>query len=106
MNHSAKKTNIESKEFVMANILRAEVATNCPCGGDAGHGGKTTLKLENVQSTAMEVEVERDTVSSELKAITLVFNGDHECETLIDALEFAAKSLRAMTAKNAVEETK
>ena len=29
-----------------ANILTVRVGTNCPQGGDSGHGGKTVLSLQ------------------------------------------------------------
>jgi hypothetical protein len=32
--------------------------------------------------------------------VELVFGGDTECETMIDALEFASKTLREMQADN------
>jgi hypothetical protein len=34
-------------EFFGANCLRVTVGTNCPQGGDSGHGGRTVLILED-----------------------------------------------------------
>ncbi len=40
-----------SKEIVGCNIFKCSVNTNCPKGGDGGHGGFTIFKLENEGST-------------------------------------------------------
>lgn len=84
------------KNFVDANILRCEVETNCPRGGDSGHGGVTRLVFENGASTDMRVEQRGDTTGR----IVLVFRGDTECFTLIDALEWAACELRRQVVEN------
>jgi hypothetical protein len=81
------------REFVSANILRITVGTNCPQGGDAGHGGRTIVVLEDTGSTDMRC--------AQLPGgVELVFGGDAECETLISALEFAAETLRNMQTEN------
>lgn len=84
-----------------ANILTCRIGTNCPQGGDSGHGGITILEFEDKSSTDMNAEL------SNLKSINLmgdkirlVFGGDCECETLIECLEFAAKTLRSQLTIN------
>ena len=88
-----------------ANILRVTVGTNCPRGGDSGHGGYTFIEFDDLASTAMSIEFQEphspaeshDLLSGKFR---LVFRGDTECDTLIDCLDFAAKTLRAQRAFN------
>jgi hypothetical protein len=81
------------REFNSANILRVTVGTNCPQGGDTGHGGRTILVLEDGGGTDIRVNAGE-------RSVELVFGGDTECETLIDTLEFAAKTLKDMRSRN------
>ena len=37
--------SIKSKVITSANILQVSAGTNCPQGGDAGHGGRTYFKI-------------------------------------------------------------
>ncbi|HNU61740.1 MAG TPA: hypothetical protein PKL04_06040 [Methanofastidiosum sp.] len=48
---------IKSKEFFSRNILEADVGSNCPCGGDGGHGGKTYLKITDGRNTGWNIKV-------------------------------------------------
>ena len=96
---------IGSHTSASANILKVSVSTNCPRGGDAGHGGVTVVEFKDEASTSMSIEVQPhhspaqsfDLMSGKLR---LVFQGDTECDTLIDCLEFAAKTLRAQRSFN------
>lgn len=82
------------REFTSANIIEVEVGTTGYKGGDTGHGGHTYLSIKDCASTDMSVSV--DDYGSENKVV-LQFGGDCEMETLIDGLEFAAKTLREMS---------
>ena len=83
-----------TQEFNSANVLRMRVGTDCPRGGDAGHGGRTVIILDSANgSTEMHCTQRHG-------KIELVFRGDTECETLIDALAFASETLRKMQADN------
>ena len=42
-----------TSEFNRGNILRMTVGTNCPRGGDAGHGGRTVIMLNDAGGTEM-----------------------------------------------------
>lgn len=81
------------KEFVSANILSVAVGSNCPQGGDTGHGGRTYLAIENEASTDMRVIVDGQEFEHADK-IELIFGGDTEHATFIDALEFALAHLK------------
>lgn len=74
------------REFIGANILKAIVETNCPQGGDSGHGGVTTFELVDLASTDLAIEKTE-------KGFIIKMRGDSECGTLIDALKFAACEL-------------
>jgi len=81
------------REFTQCNILEVEVGTNCPQGGDSGHGGKTILRIRDLGGSAMEASLNGEPLR-EVARIDLVMGGDSECETLLEALEFAAKVIR------------
>ena len=82
------------KEIVNCNILKVQVGTTGFCGGDTGHGGRTYFSLEDLASTDMTVMVGGQLF--ERGKVELYFGGDAELETFIEALEFAAKSLKVM----------
>jgi len=91
---------IKSKEFFSCNILEANVGSNCPCGGDGGHGGKTYLKITDGGNTGWNITV-KDYEGEEYffrgpKSIELELLGDTENETFIQVLDFALKGLLEM----------
>jgi hypothetical protein len=87
----------EIAEICSANCLRVEVETNCPVGGDGGAGGVTRLRITDLGGTGLKVEVNyrgrRRDSSGDAEGLALVLHGDSECETLIQALEWAAQAL-------------
>jgi hypothetical protein len=86
--------DVYSKEIVSLNILKVEVGTNCPQGGDWGQGGRTIFRLTNESCTGWEVTV--DGVKTETPSkVELLLGGDTEAETFLEALKFAAATLRA-----------
>ncbi len=93
----------KSKTFVSCNILKMLCGTNCPCGGDAGHGGKTILKLEDEACTDWEIYVNGQLVCECPQTVTLILKGDTENETFIDALKYASKYLTTITNQNTKE---
>ena len=88
---------IKSKEFFSCNILEADVGSNCPCGGDGGHGGKTYLKITDGRNTGWNITVkernDKEYYFEQPKSIELEFLGDTENETFIQLLDFALKEL-------------
>jgi len=76
------------KEIIDANSLYVEVGTTGFKGGDSGHGCRTFFLLHNVASTDIEI----DSIYPDKVAIWL--GGDSELRTFIEALEFAADTLR------------
>ena len=81
-------------EFVDCNILGVKVGTTGYCGGDSGHGGRTYFSLEDLGSTDMKAFVSDVHLTN--GKVEILFGGDTELETFVQALEFAAASLREM----------
>lgn len=93
---------IKSKEFSSCNILEAKVGSNCPCGGDGGHGGITYMGISDIAGTCWNIRIkERDDTEysfSYPKSIEIELLGDTENTTFIQALDFALKELLMMYA--------
>ena len=80
------------KEFTDCNILDCWIGTTGECGGDAGHGGHTYIKLENPGGTAWKATIDGKEYDDP-KSIRIDVYGDAELRTLAKALKFAAKKL-------------
>lgn len=89
--------SVFSHEAHAFNTLRVDVGSNCPQGGDSGHGGRTLLRLTNLASTDMRVAIDGNTYQ-DVESVSLAFGGDSECDTLIECLEFALARLKQATA--------
>lgn len=89
-----------SKEIVSCNIITVEVGTTGYMGGDTGHGGRTYFRISDEASTDMrcnvvsEGEIHQFDNTCGANQIEVMFGGDCEMETFIEALEFAAETLR------------
>jgi hypothetical protein len=95
------KVKIAEKEISSANILKVQVGTNCPHGGDYGHGGRTILRLQDLAGTAMAAKI-NDGKLVDATSIEIILGGDTECYTFIEALEFALGTLRAQAEANGI----
>lgn len=69
--------------------VTVNVRTTGLCGGDAGHGGRTEVRMH---FDGADVRVRWD----EDRNLTIDARGDLEVLALTDALEFAAKSLQLL----------
>ena len=76
------------KESIDANSLYVEVGTTGFKGGDSGYGGRTFFLLNNVASTDIKID------SLYPDKVVICLGGDSELKTFIEALEFAADTLR------------
>ena len=85
-------------EFSSCNQLRVTVGTNCPQGGDSGHGGRTVLILENPNGD-FRCGIDGAPVSHASK-VEIVAGGDSEFQTLLEGLEFAVETLRLLERAN------
>lgn len=90
----SKMPNKDQKKIINCNILEVKVGTTGLRGGDSGHGGRTYFSLEDLGGTDMSVIVDGKSITS--RKIELCFGGDAELNTFIEALEFAARSLKQM----------
>lgn len=77
--------------FTDACVLEVIVETTGFCGGDTGHGGRTTVSLVDHSSTDME----RSFV--EEGRVEIRMGGDAELRSLIRGLRFAADSLAVLS---------
>ncbi len=75
------------------------VETNCPKGGDAGHGGFTVIEFTDEGGTNMDAVVEKDSYGY-VKNIRLVFKGDIELNLLLESLDFVSKELKRQLNNN------
>jgi hypothetical protein len=96
------KIPVASETFGSVNILTVTVGTNCPAQGDGAQEGRTLLRLRNDEATNISVRVNGGRLQGQVESIEIVLGGDAECETFIQALEFALKVLRAQTEAKSV----
>ena len=93
-------TKQAKKEFSSANILVAEVATTGPMGGDAGHGGKTSLKLTNNAATSwlcvIVDEYGKELVIEHPRSVMISVQGDTELETFSESLHWAGTQIKSL----------
>lgn len=93
------KTQLKSEEFWSANAFKVTVGTNTPCGGDAGHGGKTLFRLQNLAGTDWNILVDGEGVIGP-DELTIILGGDCEANTFADSLIFAGKTLKKQIREN------
>lgn len=90
-------------EITSANILGLTVKTNCPQGGDAGHGGVTEVTIGDLAGTCWHAEWSGkggEPDNGFEQHLRIVAYGDCEAVTLATALELAAKEIRFQLACN------
>ncbi len=84
---------VGTNTFENANILTVTAGTNCPAGGDSGHGGRTLLRIVNDASTDISVRIDGGELQ-QVDSVEIILGGDTECETFTQALEYAVSVLR------------
>ncbi len=75
------------------NALTVQAGTNCPQGGDSGHGGRTVLRIINEAHTDLRVRINGGAME-EVEQVEILLGGDCEAFTFAEGLEFAAGVLR------------
>ena len=107
MSETKAEYTFKSKEVSTACITECLVFTNCPKGGDGGHGGVTVVEFRDHGSTDMEVsldEKEGDHMEmGPVSSLRITLRGDWEAENMCRLLRFAANELENMLEKNALE---
>ena len=86
--------------YFFSNCLGVIAGTNCPKGGDSGHGGRTYLRIENLGGTDLSVRLDKAGLFNHVDSLEITLGGDSECEKLIDALKFAVRIIENQLEKN------
>lgn len=92
-----------------AAVMRVETGTNCPQGGNAGEGGRTIFRVDDLGSTALAARVELtdgrliEHDMNSVKSVSIMLGGDSEAMMFLAALEFAAETLRQQLRRHAEE---
>jgi len=86
-------------------IMSVLAGTNCPKGGDAGHGGVTVLLIKDLGSVCMELHADGKEVASQPTTVRLVLRGDAECSTFIEGMSMAIRFLKDQRLTNSDKET-
>lgn len=76
-----------------ACTMTVEVGTNCPQGGDRGHGGRTLLRICGHSGADLYVKTDEGEKVA-VRAVEITLAGDAEAKSFVDALEFALLTLR------------
>ncbi len=98
------KIPVHSLSITKMNLLTVQVGTNCPQGGNYSHGGRTVFRIIDDGATSLRVRIDGQEEQRPAK-VELVLGGDHEAESFVEALEFAARVLRGqLDASMAIEE--
>jgi hypothetical protein len=94
----------KTKEIQTLCITECRVSTNCPHGGDAGHGGLTYFELKDGGSTCMRVSLVdhrgRHSEEIEVDSVRICLGGDQEAFNLCRLLRWAASELENMLEEN------
>ncbi len=97
------KVEVVTKEITSANILKVSVGTNCPQGGDAGHGGRTYFKLEEKAGGSIAVKINGKNFDlCNGGQLEIILSGDTECETFLESLRFAVDILERQISRESV----
>ena len=88
------KLLVEKESFTCCNIIDVWVGSNCPAGGDSGHGGRTVFGIEDQGGTDLRISLNGED-PIDIESFEIILGGDSECATFIDALKFALKNLES-----------
>jgi hypothetical protein len=100
---ATKSSRCSSASFTDACHLGVSIETTGFCGGDAGHGGRTSVVFRNEGAMAMEGMVSGQQGGShaehEAEEVVLTVAGDAELAVLIDGLRWAADELARLAGR-------
>jgi len=89
MKHLVKTQSRTCEDFC---VLTVTAGTNCPQGGDAGHGGRTIFRLQDEGGTAATISIDGQE-HQPFDRFELILSGDAEYKLFVEALEFALNVL-------------
>lgn len=105
-----EKTEMKSESFTVqsACVLECRVATNCPKGGDSGHGGRTVIEFTDGGCADLGLSFDDDRMQyGEVESVNCVrirLGGDAEAYAMARLLRFAANKLEEMLEANEREQ--
>ena len=89
------------RTFTDFNILTCEIGTTGFMGGDAGHGGKTYVKITDDGATCWSITIiddkGRKIVIDQPRSIIITVLGDAELRTLTECLQWAGKEMKKLS---------
>jgi hypothetical protein len=88
-----------SKTILDANSITVTAGTNCPQGGDTGHGGRTVIKIKDNGSTDIRVRINGEEPKS-VESIEIFLGGDAEYRTFEEGFEFIVETLKNQHRRN------
>ena len=94
---AAGRTHRVELELSSITVMNVQVESTPPCGGDAGHGAFTRLRLADEAGTCWSLVAEEydGTVHQlEPRSVELVVRGDDEQGQLLAALQVAVQVMR------------
>ena len=95
-NYANNPQSLKTATRAFASIcgLRVTVSTTGLFGGDAGHGGRTAIVIDEFDGDALETPYPHDPET----LVKIVLGGDDELLVIIPALRFAADALELLSA--------
>jgi hypothetical protein len=105
LNHNNSEVLLCADEYTAsdANILTVMASSNCPQGGDSGHGGRTYFALVDEANTDLNVRV-NDGHWQEAGKIEVMLGGDSENTTFRNCLSAALKMLGGEYVRPAIKD--
>lgn len=89
------------RTFSSMNVLSVFAGTNCPQGGDSGHGGRTVFGFRDECGTDFRIRVD-GAPEQRVESLEIILGGDSESDTIIEGLEFALRVLKSQRRMNCV----
>jgi hypothetical protein len=83
---------VQEQQITSANTITVQAGTNCPQGGDTGHGGRTLFGITDQGSTDMRISVDGGPYQP-IDSFTIILGGDSEKNTFVEALQFGVEVL-------------
>jgi len=91
-----QKVSTQTANMTSCNILTVEAGTNGHQGGDAGHGCRTYIRIEDEGGTSIRVKPLGNMWNDEYDGgVEIILAGDCELDTIIDGLKFITGTLEA-----------
>jgi|WetSurMetagenome_2_1015567.scaffolds.fasta_scaffold1286479_1 hypothetical protein len=97
---TAQKLITEKYEHAAVSIGNISFETTGYCGGDSGHGGRLTIRIEDEANLIFDAKVLKHRHSPHTKSVEISFYGDAEMEAAYAFFKFLANRLAPVLEKN------